>query len=44
MIIGKIKTLFNKIKEKILPKEIQISNQEIVEKPQSMIKQLKKNK
>ena len=44
MIIGKIKILFNKIKEKIVPKEIEISNQEVVEKRQSMIKQLKKNK
>jgi hypothetical protein len=44
MIIGKIKKLFNKIKEKIVPKEIEISNQKVVEKRQSMIKQLKKNK
>jgi hypothetical protein len=44
MIIGKIKILFNKIKEKIAPKQIEISDQEIVEKHQSMIKQLKKNK
>jgi hypothetical protein len=44
MIIGKIKVLFNKIKEKIYPKQIEISNQETVEKHQPMIKQLKKKK
>ncbi len=44
MIIGKIKTFFNKIKEIIVPNKVKNSNQEIVEKHEPMIKQLKKNK
>lgn len=44
MIIGKVKLFFNKIKEALVPKEEKNSNQEIIEKREPMIKQLKKNK
>lgn len=44
MIIGKIKTLFNKIKEILVPNEVKKSDQKIVEKHEPIIKQLKKNK